>query len=66
MKAETILEKQFGAELCNLEESLVEAMKIYAKDQIEKDRERVKKSYYDETDSSDFNSMINDTPIILD
>ena len=38
----------------------------YAKDQIQKDRERVKKEYYNETNASDFNEMIKNTPIILD
>ena len=41
-------------------------MNEYAKDQIEKDRLRITKSYYNETDTSDFNEMMKNIPIILD
>lgn len=38
----------------------------YAKEQIQKDRKRILHIYYNENDSTDFNHMIKNAPIILD
>lgn len=72
MKAEDFinnesLSNKWLKELTEIElNHLSNILEDYAKDQIEKDRERIKKAYYNETDSSDFNSMLKNTPIILD
>jgi hypothetical protein len=38
----------------------------YARIQIEKDRKRILQEYYNGTNTSDFNTMVKNTPIILD
>ena len=44
----------------------IEATEEYAKDQIQKDREKVKKAYYNEETEGFFKDIIKNTPIILD
>jgi hypothetical protein len=41
-------------------------LKAYAKAMIEEDRKRILQKYYDGTNTSDFNTMVKNTPIILD
>ena len=63
MKSRTILKLIERA----LNPDLKEAhLKAYAKAMIEKDRKRIFVSYYDGTESSDFNDLMKKVPIILD
>jgi len=47
-------------------ETIQEYADYFAKLQIEKDRKRITQAYYNENDLYYFNSMLKNTPIILD
>ena len=67
MKAEEILKHNLNPySMGNLTSSIIKAMQEYARDQIIKDRKRIKEAYYDETNQDTFNDLIKGTPIILD
>lgn len=70
MKAETVLRNHIPSPKNEGEKNddinIINAMQEYARIQIEKDRKRIIRSYYDENNFSDFNDLIKKTPINLD
>jgi hypothetical protein len=46
--------------------NLKDLIETYARIQIEKDRKRILQEYYNGTNTSDFNTMVKNIPIILD
>ena len=68
MKAEEVLIKETDSfqQSSRLKDDVIEAMKQYARIQIEKDRERIKEYLGEGVLITQINKVINETPIILD
>lgn len=69
--ASEILELHFGSDFWMLKKygfksHIINAMKEYASDQIEKERERIKKQLQDAGECYCFDFEIDETPIILE